>query len=121
MNRPATFRSTRTRTHPRLLASALALAAAAFAPAGVQAQVFKCQQDSGLVTYSDKPCHIKTTLNEVKSIDKVEDEMPSAATLLRALGPDRAIDKSGKVYTRVPGGYVDKYGLRISGIASGHR
>jgi len=111
MSSPATSTCART----------LAAAALLLATASVQAQVFKCQQDSGLVTYSDKPCHIKTTLNDVKSIDKVEDEMPSAASLLRALGPDKAIDKSGRVYTRVPGGYVDKYGLRIPGVAQGHR
>jgi hypothetical protein len=99
----------------------LAGIAAALTPVGASAQVYKCQQDSGLMTYSDKPCHIKTTLSDVKSIDKVEDELPTAATLLRALGPDKAIDKSGKVYTRVTGGYVDKHGLRISGVAQGHR
>ena len=103
------------------IALLLAAIAASLAPSGASAQVFKCQQDSGLVTYSDRPCDIKTTLNDVKSIDKVEDELPTAATLLRALGPDKAIDKSGKIYTRVNGGYVDKYGIRISGVAKGHR
>jgi hypothetical protein len=44
-----------------------------------------------------------------------------ANTLLRALGPDQALDREGKVYKRTAGGYIDGHGTFIPGVARGHR
>jgi hypothetical protein len=45
----------------------------------------------------------------------------TAKTLLRALGPDQALDNRGKVYKRTAGGYIDGHGNFIPGVARGHR
>jgi hypothetical protein len=45
----------------------------------------------------------------------------TAKTLLRALGPDQALDSQGKVYKRTAGGYIDGHGNFIPGVARGHR
>ena len=45
----------------------------------------------------------------------------TANTLLRALGPDQALDSQGKVYKRTAGGYIDGQGTFVPGVARGHR
>lgn len=108
---------------PAAFAILLSAAATALAPTSGVAQVFKCQQSSGLMVYSDKPCDSerKTSVAEARSMDRAEDEPKSAAELLRALGPDKAIDRNGRVYYRTVDGYVDKTGVLMKGVAQGHR
>src|SRR5512134_2165399 len=116
------------------VASLLLLAVlATFAPQAA-AQVFKCKQSSGLVVYSDKPCEFAPQTTDVRLVTRQEDSprfekaatpdqkgLPatspptadatakpaSAHTMLRALGPDQALDSQGKVYKRTAGGYID--------------
>ena len=59
------------------LGHCLTLALLASLPTLSAAQVFKCTQSSGLVTYSDKPCHI-VSRNPVleRSTDQVEKVAP---------------------------------------------
>ena len=102
-------------------------AAVSLAPSLASAQVFKCTEGSGLIVYSDKPCQSgrKSTFAEakpeVRAMAQADDESKSATELLRALGPDKAIDRNGRVYYRVTGGYADKTGVLIPGVAQGHR
>lgn len=123
---------------------------ATFAPQAA-AQVFKCKQSSGLVVYSDKPCEFAPQTTDVRLVTRQEDSsrfekaatpdqkgLPatspptadataatakpaSAHTMLRALGPDQALDSQGKVYKRTAGGYIDGQGTFIPGVARGHR
>jgi Domain of unknown function (DUF4124) len=133
------------------VASLILLAAlATFAPQAA-AQVFKCKQSSGLVVYSDKPCEFAPQTTDVRLVTRQDDashfdkapapdqkSLPaispptadataatakpaSARTLLRALGPDQALDSQGKVYKRTAGGYIDGQGTFIPGVARGHR
>jgi hypothetical protein len=161
----------RTRLNPTLLL----VFAACFAPTA-SAQVFKCQQPGGLVTYSDKPCNVANrgpvldrttdapdrgsresfskdavlrTLPPKESTSKeaaakpadgervvtaradadvpagrsaAPPDTPNADSLqLRALGPNQALDRQGRVYNRVPNGYLDANGTFYAGLASGHR
>jgi len=109
------------------IAIALAAAATSLAPSIAGAQVFKCTEGSGLVVYSDKPCQSARKSNlpdskpEVKAMAQADDEPKSATELLRAVGPDKAIDRNGRVYYRVAGGYADRTGVLIPGVAQGHR
>jgi hypothetical protein len=111
------------------------------------AQVFKCKQSSGLVVYSDKPCEFSMQTTDVRLVRSAEDSsqfarpssepatttadasappakpaapVGNASTLLRAMGPDQALDKQGKVY-KATGGYLHASGTYIPGIARGHR
>ena len=128
----------------------LLTALAAFAPQAA-AQVFKCKQSSGLVVYSDKPCEYSPQTTDVRLITRSDDpsqfeksgateqkgSVPASSptadasaatakpvtanTLLRALGPDQALDSQGKVYKRTAGGYIDGQGTFVPGVARGHR
>jgi hypothetical protein len=118
-----------------------------FAPPA-SAQVFKCKQSSGLIVYSDKPCEyapqntdvrLAKSREESSQVDLPASEQKAAATadasaatkpaapvgnastLLRAIGPDQALDRDGKVYKRTAGGYMHASGTFIPGVARGHR
>jgi hypothetical protein len=133
------------------VASLFLLAVLAACAPQAAAQVFKCKQSSGLVVYSDKPCEFAPQTTDVRLVTRQEDpsrfekaaapdqkglpaaspptadataataKPASAKTLLRALGPDQALDSQGKVYKRTAGGYIDGQGTFIPGVARGHR
>jgi hypothetical protein len=133
------------RTHDLFLFALLTLALFA-APAS--AQVFKCKQSSGLIVYSDKPCEFAPQTTDVRLVRSREESSAAvvpaseqkaaatadasaatkpaapagnASTLLRAMGPDQALDRDGKVYKRTAGGYLHESGIFIAGVARGHR
>jgi hypothetical protein len=126
------------------LFAALALA---FFAAPASAQVFKCKESSGLIVYSDKPCEYAPHNTDVRLATSSPEALrpraeqkasptatadPPAATkpaaavgtasnLLRAIGPDQALDRDGKVYKRTAGGYLHASGIFVPGVARGHR
>jgi hypothetical protein len=131
---------------PDLILFALLTLTLFAAPAS--AQVFKCKQSSGLIVYSDKPCEYAPQTTDVRLVRSREEsgqvDIPAseqkaattadasaatkpaapagnASTLLRAMGPDQALDRDGKVYKRTAGGYMHASGIFVPGVARGHR
>jgi len=62
-----------------------------------------------------------TTADASASSAKPAAPVGNASSLLRAIGPDQALDKQGKIYKRTAGGYLNDDGTFIPGVARGHR
>lgn len=76
---------------------------------------------SGRPSSEQKSPPASTTAEASASPAKPAAPAGNASTLLRAMGPDQALDNQGKIFKRTAGGYLNEDGTFIPGIARGHR